>query len=115
MSSDCLFCKIVAGEIESTVVHQTDRVLAFRDLTPQAPMHVLVVPKEHYPDAAAMADADPELAGQVLAAAGEVARIDGVATGGYRQVFNTGKDANQTVFHAHLHVLGGRSLEWPPG
>ena len=115
MSSDCLFCKIVAGEIESTVVYQTDRVLAFRDLSPQAPTHVLVIPKDHHQDAAALGAADPELAGQVLAAAAEVAKVDGVDSSGYRLVFNTGKDANQTVQHAHLHVLGGRGLEWPPG
>lgn len=115
MSNDCLFCKIVAGDIPSTVVHQTDKVLAFRDLTPQAPTHVLIIPKEHHADAAAMATADAELGSQMLAAAGEVAKIDGLDSTGYRLVFNTGKDANQTVFHAHLHVLGGRAMEWPPG
>jgi histidine triad (HIT) family protein len=115
MSNDCLFCKIVAGEIPSTVVHETDKVLAFRDLTPQAPTHVLVIPKEHHTDAAAMGTADPALAGAVLAAAGEVAKIDGIDASGYRLVFNTGKDANQTVLHVHCHVLGGRTMEWPPG
>lgn len=115
MSTDCLFCKIVAGEIPSTVVYQTDAVLAFRDLSPQAPTHVLIIPKEHHEDAGAMGAADPELGGQVLAAAAEVAKIDGLDATGYRLVFNTGKDANQTVFHAHCHVLGGRAMEWPPG
>ncbi|CAM3097277.1 histidine triad nucleotide-binding protein [Saccharomonospora xinjiangensis] len=115
MSTDCLFCRIVEGSVPSTVVHETDSVLAFRDIDPQADTHVLVIPKEHFPDAAAMAAADPKLAGEVLAAAGEVAKIDGVDASGYRLVFNTGADANQTVFHAHCHVLGGRNLQWPPG
>lgn len=99
----------------STVVHETDDVLAFRDINPQADTHVLVIPKEHYPDAASMAAADPKLAGEVLAAAGEVAKIEGVDSSGYRLVFNTGPDAQQTVFHVHCHVLGGRSFTWPPG
>lgn len=99
----------------STVVHETDDVLAFRDINPQADTHVLVIPKEHYPDAASMAAADPKLAGEVLAVAGEVAKIEGVDSSGYRLVFNTGPDAQQTVFHVHCHVLGGRSFTWPPG
>jgi histidine triad (HIT) family protein len=90
-------------------------VLAFRDINPQADTHVLVIPKEHYPDAASMAAADPKLAGEVLAVAGEVAKIEGVDSSGYRLVFNTGPDAQQTVFHVHCHVLGGRSFTWPPG
>ncbi|EID52405.1 histidine triad nucleotide-binding protein [Saccharomonospora xinjiangensis] len=115
MSTDCLFCRIVEGSVPSTIVHETDSVLAFRDIDPQADTHILVIPKEHFPDAASMAAADPKLAGEVLAAAGEVAKIDGVDASGYRLVFNTGADANQTVFHAHCHVLGGRNLQWPPG
>ncbi|OQO93636.1 histidine triad nucleotide-binding protein [Saccharomonospora piscinae] len=115
MSTDCLFCRIVQRSVPATVVHETDTVLAFRDINPQAETHVLVIPKEHYPDAAAIATADPALAGEVMAVAGEVAKIDGVDATGYRLVFNTGADANQTVFHAHCHVLGGRTLTWPPG
>lgn len=115
MSSDCLFCKIVAGEIPSTVVYQTDQILAFRDINPQAPTHVVVIPKAHYPDAATLAEADPALAGAVLAAAGAVARQEGVAESGYRLVFNTGPDAGQSVFHVHCHLLGGREIAWPPG
>jgi histidine triad (HIT) family protein len=115
VTTDCLFCKIVAGEIPSTKVFEDDLIYAFRDITPQASTHVVVVPKEHYPNAAALASADPALAGAVLAAAGEIAALEGVAESGYRMVFNTGPDANQTVFHVHLHVLGGRPFGWPPG
>ena len=115
MTSDCLFCRIVAKELPSTVVYETDEVLAFRDINPQAPTHVVVIPKAHYPDAASLAEADPALAGAVLAAAAAVARQEGVAESGYRLVFNTGPDAGQSVFHVHCHVLGGRSIAWPPG
>jgi histidine triad (HIT) family protein len=115
VTTDCLFCKIVAGEIPSTKVFEDDLTYAFRDITPQASTHVVVVPKEHYPTAAAMASADPALAGAVLATAGEIAALEGVAESGYRLVFNTGPDANQTVLHVHLHVLGGRHFGWPPG
>jgi histidine triad (HIT) family protein len=107
---DCLFCKIVAGEIPATVVHETDTTLAFRDLNPQAATHVLVVPRAHHEDARELAVDAPELLGQVLAAGAEVARAEGIADSGYRFVFNTGPDAGRTVFHAHLHVLGGEQL-----
>jgi histidine triad (HIT) family protein len=110
-----LFCRIVAGEIPSTVVYQTDQILAFRDINPQAPTHVVVIPKAHYPDVAAIAEADPALAGAVLGAAAVVAREEGVAESGYRVVFNTGPEAGQSVFHVHGHVLGGRRIAWPPG
>ena len=112
--SDCLFCRIVAGEIPATVVHETDRVLAFRDIAPAAPTHVVVVPKEHHQDVAALSAADPELAAQVMAAGAAVAAAEGLGDG-FRLVFNTGADGGQTVFHVHLHVLGGRSMTWPPG
>ena len=115
MSTECLFCRIVEGTVPATVVHETDTVLAFRDINPQAPTHVLVIPKEHHADAAEMANADPALAGDLLATAGEVAKINGVDATGYRLVFNTGADATQTVFHAHCHLLGGRGMTWPPG
>ena len=115
VTPDCLFCKIVAGEIPSTVVHETDATLAFRDINPKAPTHVVVIPKAHHTDAAALAEADPALAGAVLAAAGAVARSEGVDESGYRLVFNTGPGAGQTVFHVHCHVLGGRPISWPPG
>jgi histidine triad (HIT) family protein len=110
----CLFCGIVAGDIPATVVHETARTVAFRDLNPGAPTHVLVVPRDHYANAADLAAADPAYAGEVLAAAAEVAQKEGL-TGGYRLVANTGDDAGQTVQHLHVHVLGGRALSWPPG
>lgn len=112
--SDCLFCRIVAGDIPATVVHETDRTLAFRDLNPQAPTHVLVIPKDHHADMAALAGIDPAYVGLLLAAAVEVARLEGL-TGGHRMVTNTGPDGGQTVGHLHVHVLGGRALRWPPG
>jgi histidine triad (HIT) family protein len=112
--SDCLFCRIVAGEIPATVVHETDEVLAFRDIAPAAPTHVVVVPKAHHADVAALAAADPDLAGRLLAAGTAVAAAEGLDQG-FRLVFNTGADGGQTVFHVHLHVLGGRTLTWPPG
>ena len=107
--SDCLFCRIVAGEIPATVVAETDRTVAFRDISPQAPTHVLVVPREHHADLAACVDADPGLLADVLAAAVAVARQEEL-DGGYRVLTNTGSDAGQTVHHLHVHVLGGRAL-----
>lgn len=112
--SDCLFCRIVAGELPADVVHETARTLAFRDVGPQAPTHVLVVPRDHLPDVAAAADADPALLAEVVAAAVAVARQEGLDAG-YRLVANTGDEGGQTVHHLHLHVLGGRSMTWPPG
>lgn len=112
---DCLFCKISAGEIPATVVRETDRTLAFRDINPQAPTHVLVIPRSHLPDAHALAAADADLLAELVREAHAVALEDGVAESGYRLVFNTGPAANQTVFHAHVHVLGGRGMNWPPG
>ncbi|HEX5566315.1 MAG TPA: histidine triad nucleotide-binding protein [Streptomyces sp.] len=118
--ADCLFCKIVAREVPATVVRETETTLAFRDINPQAPTHVLVIPKAHHPDAAALAAAAPELAADVLREAGEVAAqekitADSGPSSGYRIVFNTGTGAGQTVWHAHAHVLGGRGFNWPPG
>ncbi|WP_329134125.1 histidine triad nucleotide-binding protein [Streptomyces sp. NBC_00670] len=110
---DCLFCKIVAGQVPATIVRETDTTLAFRDINPQAPTHVLVIPKAHHADAAALATADPTLAADVLRETHAVATDEGLDS--YRIVFNTGADAGQTVFHTHAHVLGGRGLQWPPG
>jgi histidine triad (HIT) family protein len=110
-----LFCAIVAGEIPATTVLETDRVLAFRDINPQAPTHVLVIPKTHYPDVATLAAAEAALLGEVIGAVQRVAAADAVAETGYRVVFNTGAEAGQTVPHVHAHLLGGRSLTWPPG
>ena len=113
--ADCLFCAIVAGEVPATVVSETDRVLAFRDINPQAPIHVLVIPKDHYPHVAALAAADSGLLAEVISQARQVAAADGVSEAGYRVVFNTGEQAGQTVAHVHAHLLGGRPLTWPPG
>jgi len=110
---DCLFCRIVAGEIPATIVRETEQTLAFRDIEPQAPVHVLVIPRAHHPDIGALAAADPELAADLATAATEVAAAEGLAD--YRIVFNTGASAGQSVFHVHAHVLGGRPLSWPPG
>lgn len=113
--ADCLFCAIVAGEIPATVVSETDRVLAFRDINPQAPTHVLVIPKDHYPHVAALATADSGLLAEVISQAHQVAVAEGVSETGYRVVFNIGEQAGQTVAHVHAHLLGGRLLTWPPG
>ncbi|MEV8331809.1 histidine triad nucleotide-binding protein [Streptomyces niveus] len=113
--ADCLFCKIVAGEVPATVVRETETTLAFRDINPQAPTHVLVIPKVHYPDAATLAAAEPQIAADILRESAEVAAEDKTAGSGYRIIFNTGSGAGQTVFHAHAHVLGGRGFNWPPG
>jgi histidine triad (HIT) family protein len=110
VSDDCLFCKIAAGQIPATVVYETDQTLAFRDIAPKAPVHVLVIPRTHYADLAAMSAADPGLAGQVLATAAEVAKAEGLATDGYRTMFNSGRNGGQEVFHVHAHVLGGAPL-----
>ena len=112
--SECLFCRIVEGDVPADIVLRTDRVVAFRDINPQAPVHVLVIPTSHHANAAEIAAADPALAGELLAAAAQVAEAEGLSNG-YRIVFNTGADAGQTVFHVHAHVLGGRDLLWPPG
>ncbi|MCF6521699.1 histidine triad nucleotide-binding protein [Streptomyces sp. JJ36] len=119
--ADCLFCKIVAGEVPATVVRETETTVAFRDINPQAPTHILVIPKGHYADAATLAAEAPQLVADVLREAGTVAAEEKIAVRdggpgtGYRVVFNTGTGAGQTVFHAHAHVLGGRGLNWPPG
>jgi histidine triad (HIT) family protein len=110
----CLFCKIVAGEIEVDRVTETDLALAFRDISPQAPTHVLVIPKVHRPTLTELAETNPDHTLAMIALAGEVAREEGV-TDGYRLVCNNGAGAQQTVFHAHMHVLGGRPMSWPPG
>ncbi len=114
VDESCLFCRILAGDVQAEKVLETDSVLAFRDINPQAPVHVLVIPKSHHPTLAELAEADPDSAVAVLTAAGQVAQQEGVDDG-YRLVANNGAAAQQTVFHAHVHVLGGRDLTWPPG
>lgn len=114
--ADCLFCKIVAGEIPATIVKRTDDALAFRDIDPRAPAHVLVIPTKHIPAVREARGADGEqVLGRTLAFAAEVARQLGLDAGGYRIVTNTGQDAGQSVDHLHFHVLGGRKMTWPPG
>jgi histidine triad (HIT) family protein len=113
--ADCLFCKIVTGDIPAELVAESDRTIAFRDINPQAPTHVLVVPKDHHADLAALATVDGSLLAEVAAQAHHVAAAEGIAADGYRVVFNTGPRAGQTVFHVHAHVLGGRAMTWPPG
>ena len=112
---DCLFCGIASGEIPAKSVRESSRAIAFRDINPQAPTHVLVIPRDHYPNLAAPAAAGDGLLDEVATLAGQIAEDEGVAGSGYRVVFNTGADAGQTVHHVHAHLLGGRPLEWPPG
>jgi histidine triad (HIT) family protein len=110
-----LFCGIAAGDIPATIVLDGKRIIAFRDINPQAPTHVLVVPRDHYPDVAALAGAGGGLLDELIGHAREVAAAEGIEEGGYRIVFNTGRDSGQSVAHVHAHVLGGRQLSWPPG
>ncbi len=112
--TECLFCAIVAGDVPADVVHRTESAVAFRDINGQAPTHVLVVPRTHHENAAALAAAEPETMAALVRAAHEVAEADGL-DGHYRLVLNTGEGAGQSVFHVHLHVIGGRDLAWPPG
>jgi histidine triad (HIT) family protein len=113
--ADCLFCKIAAGQIPATVVYQDDRLVAFKDVNPQAPMHVLVIPRRHIATLNDLADGDDALVGEMIRRAAALATEQGYGDRGYRTVFNCHADAGQTVFHIHLHVLGGRKLSWPPG
>ena len=113
MTDSCLFCRIVRREIPAKVIHEDEHTLAFRDIDPKAPTHVLVIPKRHI---ATLNDAtDATLVGQLLIAAKEIAAAEGISENGYRTVVNCGAGAGQTVFHLHLHLLGGRRLSWPPG
>ena len=113
--ADCLFCRIVAGEIPAARVLEGPRTTAFRDIDPQAPVHVLVIPNDHYPDLASVASAGDGLLDELAAQALQVASSEGIAETGYRIVFNNGAHGGQTVAHAHAHVLGGRPMAWPPG
>jgi histidine triad (HIT) family protein len=115
MTTDCLFCKMVAGTIKPDKVHEDDEVLAFRDIHPKAPVHVLVVPKQHIATLNDITPAQAALVGRLFLVAQRVARQSGIAESGYRTVMNCNRDAGQSVWHVHLHVLGGRVMEWPPG
>jgi len=112
---DCLFCKMVAGEIQPDVVFEDDDVLAFRDANPQAPMHVLVIPKVHIATTNELTEDNAHLLGKLYLAAKQIAADEGVAEPGYRMVMNCNPEAGQSVYHIHLHVLGGRAMAWPPG
>jgi histidine triad (HIT) family protein len=112
---DCLFCRIVRGEIPASIVHRDDELVAFNDINPQAPMHVLIVPTRHIPTLNDLAASDDALVGTMLRRAAVLAAERGYADRGYRTVFNCNAEAGQSVFHIHLHVLGGRGLRWPPG
>jgi histidine triad (HIT) family protein len=112
---DCLFCRIAGGQIPATIVLDGKRTLAFRDISPQAPTHVLVITRDHFPDVAALADAGGGLLDELVSQTRAVAAAEGIEDSGYRVVFNTGADGGQTVGHVHAHVLGGRSMTWPPG
>lgn len=112
---NCLFCKIIDGEIPANIIYETEAVLGFHDINPQAPHHVLFIPKKHIATANEFADADAQLLGQLLLAARRYAQQQGFAEDGYRLVMNCNSHGGQTVFHVHLHLLAGRSLHWPPG
>ena len=112
---DCLFCRIIAGDIPGAIVYRDDRVVAIKDINPQAPMHLLVVPHRHVATLNDLSSEDDDLVGEMVRRAAALAREHGYAERGYRTVFNCNAEAGQTVFHIHLHVLGGRRLTWPPG
>ncbi len=113
--SDCLFCKMVDRSIKADIVHEDDEVFAIRDINPQAPTHVLVIPKRHIATLNDLGDDDATTLARLFDVAGRIARSEGIADRGYRTVFNCNAEAGQTVFHLHLHVLGGRPMNWPPG
>jgi histidine triad (HIT) family protein len=113
--ADCLFCRIVAGQIPGAIVYQDDRLVAFKDINPQAPMHVLIVPRRHIASLNDLSEGDDGLVGEMIRRAAALATEHGHSDRGYRTVFNCNADAGQTVFHIHLHVLGGRTFRWPPG
>ncbi len=112
---DCLFCKIVAGEIPADIIHETETTVAFRDINPQAPTHVLIIPRKHIATINDIEDEDREIIGSLYTAARNIAVAEGIADEGYRVVMNCNAGAGQTVFHVHLHLIGGRPMSWPPG
>ena len=114
-NTDCLFCRIIAREIPGSIVYEDERVLAFNDINPQGPTHVLVVPKKHIASLNDLTSGDDQIVGEVVRRAAAIARERGIAESGFRTVFNTNRGAGQTVFHIHLHLIGGRPLHWPPG
>jgi histidine triad (HIT) family protein len=115
MPSDCLFCRIIAGELPASQVYSDDSVVAIRDIAPQAPTHILLLSRKHIASVRELGDQDHDLIGKIIAAGAELARREGVADEGYRLVVNTGRHGGQTVDHLHVHLLGGRPMAWPPG
>ena len=113
--SDCLFCKIVSGEIPCDKIYENDKLIAFRDIDPKAPTHILIIPKKHIRSINELDIIDQNLAGEILLTAKEIAKIENIKSSGYRTIFNTNSDGGQTVYHIHMHVMGGRQLHWPPG
>jgi histidine triad (HIT) family protein len=114
-TADCLFCRIAAGTIPATIVHDDEDVIAFRDIAPRAPTHILLIPRRHIPSAAALVEADGPLLGRLFAVAADLARSEGIADAGFRIVTNVGRWGGQTVDHLHFHLMGGRAFDWPPG
>ena len=114
-NSDCLFCKILDGDIPAEIVYESETAIAFRDINPQAPTHVLIIPRKHIATINEITDDDQALVGSLYSAARDIAAAEGFAEEGYRAVMNCNEGAGQTVFHIHLHLLGGRALSWPPG
>lgn len=112
---DCLFCKILNGDIPADIIYESDSAIAFRDINPQAPTHVLVIPRKHVATINDLNEEDQEIVGSLYLAAKDIARAEGISDEGYRAVMNCNEGAGQSVFHIHLHVLGGRALDWPPG
>ncbi|HYM84999.1 MAG TPA: histidine triad nucleotide-binding protein [Candidatus Dormibacteraeota bacterium] len=115
MASDCLFCRIVAGDVPATLVHDDDLVVAIRDIAPRAPTHILLMPRRHIPSALDLTESDGALLGRLFAVAADLARSEGIADPGYRLVSNVGRAAGQSVDHLHVHLMGGRPFDWPPG
>ncbi len=113
--AECLFCKIINREINATIVYEDERIVAFNDINPQGPTHVLVVPRRHIASLNDLAPDDDQIVGEMVRRGAAIAKQRGISEGGFRTVFNTNRDAGQTVFHIHAHVIGGRSLHWPPG
>ncbi len=113
--SNCIFCKIAKGEIESDIIWEKENIVAFRDVNPQAPTHILIIPKNHIPMIAKVQQEDQSLLGEIVLAAKAVAEQEGLDENGYRLVFNNGDYGGQDVYHIHLHLLGGRPMKWPPG
>ena len=112
---DCIFCRIAAGSLPAAIIYQDEGAIAFRDISPQAPIHVLVIPRKHITSLSKVTDADSAVIGHLMSAVAAVARQEGIAESGYRSIINAGRDAGQAVDHLHVHVIGGRGLHWPPG